>query len=81
MELIVCSNLPQVCVCTWSPCVRVDDGDLHIRENLPTLHEAHAVGCPSLQKGNSVNTKCTLVHIHAGGLWVLRTLVVRDQGT
>ena len=66
-------------MCTRCPCVRVDDGDLHVGENLSTLHEAHAMGCPSLQESDSVDPKCTLVHIHTGGFWMLRTLEVRGQ--
>ena len=58
--------------------VRVDDGHSDIRQHLPTLKKTDTVGSSSLQDGDPVHSKSSLVHVHRGGLGMLGTLQWRE---
>ena len=54
------------------------NGHLNIREDLPALSEAEAVGSTSLQDSETVNPQSPLIDIDRGRLRMLRALETQN---
>ena len=78
MHMHVSHYLSQVSVSTGNFRVRMNNGHLYVRQYLPTLNEAEAIGSSSLEHCQAVHPQRPLVHIDCGRLRVLRTTQTQD---